>query len=256
MSSAAARQFDDFSSRLIDFTARLECRVAKTLDDREEIFSLRYEAYLREGSIDPNPSKLFKDRYDDLPNVWIFGCHIDGRLVSSLRVHVASPQHPVAPSISVFNDVLQAEIDTGKIIVDPTRFVAHPLLGRDYPMLPQATARLPFVACEHFGADVGLAACREEHRAFYKRLFFLDQIGLPRAYPPLTKPIALLRFDYRQVRERVLARHPFLASTQAERERLYGPVPARVVPRLLRSARPKIVMSSRPSAQPFRINAA
>lgn len=255
MSSAAYRRGDDFSSRLIDFTEQLDCRLVKTVDEREEIFSLRYDAYLREGSIEPNPSKLFKDRYDDLPNVWIFGCHFEGRLVSSLRVHVASPQHPAAPSVSVFNDVLRSEIDTGKVIVDPTRFVAHPLLAREYPMLPQATARLPFLACEHFHADVGLAACREEHRAFYKRLFFLDQVGPPRAYPPLIKPIALLRFDYRQVRDRVLARHPFLASTPAERERLFGPAQARVLPRILRTP-PRVALPPRPSLRPFRINAA
>ncbi|MBN9061884.1 MAG: hypothetical protein J0H41_05505 [Rhizobiales bacterium] len=256
MSGAAQLKTDDFAKRMIDFTARLDCRVAKTADEREEIFSLRYEAYLREGSIEANPSKLFKDRYDDLPNAWIFGCRLDGRLVSSLRVSVASPQHPASPSISVFHDVLAPEIDTGNIIIDPTRFVAHPLFGREYPMLPQATARLPFVACEHFNADIGLAACREEHRAFYKRLFFLDQVGSPRPYPPLTKPIALLRFDYRAVRERVLARHPFLASTPGERERLFGPAPARVVPRLLPAARARAVPSRTPSAEPFRINAA
>lgn len=241
---------------MIDFVSQLDCRPARTLDEREAIFSLRYEAYVREGTIEPNKSKLLKDRYDDLPNVWIFGCYIDDRLVSSLRVHVGSPQHPATPSVSVFNDVLQPEIDTGKVIVDPTRFVAHPAFAREYPMLPQATARLPFVACEHFNADIGLAACREEHRAFYKRLFFLDQIGEPRPYPPLTKPIALLRFDYRTVKERVVARHPFLASTAAEREKLFGAAPARVLPRLLRSTRATTLPTARPTNQPLHIHAA
>lgn len=256
MSGAVQVKADDFAKRMIDFTAQLDCRVARTLDEREEIFSLRYDAYLREGGIAPNPSKLLKDRYDDLPNVWIFGCRINGKLVSSLRVNVASPQHPASPSVSVFSDLLQPEIDTGNVIVDPTRFVAHPAYGRDYPMLPQATARLPFVACEHFNADIGLAACREEHRAFYKRLFFLDDVGAPRPYPPLTNKIALLRFDYQDVRERVLARHPFLASTPAERERLFGPAPARVVPRLLPAAQSRTAPARAASAEPFRINAA
>ena len=38
-------------------------------------------------------------------------------------------------------------------------------MGMHPMMLPQATARLPFVACEHFNADIGLAACREEQCA-------------------------------------------------------------------------------------------
>lgn len=238
---------------MIDFVAKLDCRAARTLAEREAIFKLRYDAYLREGSIEPNKSGLFKDKYDDLPNVWSFGCYIDGELVSGLRLHVGSPQHPVTPSVSVFHDVLQSEIDTGKVLVDPTRFVVNPLYSREFPMLPQATARLPFVACEHFNADIGLAACREEHRAFYKRLFFLDQVGEPRAYPPLTKPIALLRFDYRAVRERVIQRHPFLASTAEERLRLFGAAPARVLPRLIRSQPPQ---SARRASQPLSSNAA
>ncbi|WP_342362343.1 N-acyl amino acid synthase FeeM domain-containing protein [Terrarubrum flagellatum] len=256
MSVAAAGKSTEFSVRVRDFVERLDCRLARTLDEREAIFRLRYDAYVREGTIEPNKSKLFKDRYDDLPNAYNFGCYFDGVMVSSLRLHVGSPRHPVTPSVSVFSDILGPEIDTGKVLIDPTRFVADPLLAREYPYLPQATVRLPFLACEHFNADIGLAACREEHRAFYKRMFFLHQDGEPRPYPPLTKPIALLRFDYRETREKVIARHPFMASTAAERERLFGAAPKRVVPTLIRSSRPMIPPSARASSRPFSIHAA
>jgi len=37
---------------------------------------------------------------------------------------VASPENPDAPSVAVFPDLLKPELNDGKVIVDPTRFVA------------------------------------------------------------------------------------------------------------------------------------
>jgi hypothetical protein len=249
MGSAQKRELD-YGERLIEFVRRTEFKPATTDAAREEIFRLRYRAYLREGAIEPNAAQIFKDSYDDLPNCWIFGYYLDGRLVSSLRVHVSSPRHPLAPSIPVFRELLGPEVEAGRVIVDPTRFVTDHEMARDLPGLPHATVRLPFLACEHFNADIGIAAVRAEHRAFYKRLFFMDQVAEPRDYPSLTKPIALLRFDYAAVREKVVARHAFMGSTQAERDRLFGRNVTDLAP--LRSA-PIIPFRPIPERSPIRV---
>jgi hypothetical protein len=227
---------DDFTARLCDFVQRLDCRRAQTVEERLAIYQLRYRAYLRENAIQPHPAEMFKDNFDDMPNVWIFGCYLDGRLAGSIRVHLGSPAHPATPASSVFGDVLNPEIQAGRFIIDPTRFVADPDIARDHPLLPYGTVRLGFLACEHFDADIGLATVREEHRAFYRRLYFMRQMGGPRVYPGLRKPITMMGVEYPEVREKILARHPFLRSTAAEREALYGPAPSRIVPHLLRPA--------------------
>ena len=137
---------DEFSQRVSEFIGAVDYRLARTQQERLDIFRLRYRAYIREGTIAANSQQLFKDDLDDVPNVWIFGCFVEGRLVSSLRVHVASPAHPIAPATAVFPDVLRPDVDGGKVLVDPTRFVTEDNVTRDYPYLPYATVRIPFLS--------------------------------------------------------------------------------------------------------------
>ncbi|MFX8453547.1 hypothetical protein ABTL48_21370, partial [Acinetobacter baumannii] len=70
--------------------------------------------------------QMIQDHYDDLPNSWNFGVYRDGVLMSSLRITVSSPETPVCPSLGVFSDLLEPEIAKGRVLIDPTRFVADP----------------------------------------------------------------------------------------------------------------------------------
>src|SRR5215467_16253007 len=108
--------FADRVSQLLD---RIDCRPAHSEEDREAIFRLRYQAYLREGAIGPNFSGSFSDPYDDSENAWLFGLYLDGELASSIRLHVAAGEHRDFPSRTVFADLLESELDAGRVIVDP-----------------------------------------------------------------------------------------------------------------------------------------
>ena len=195
----------------------------------EAIFRLRYDAYLREQAIEPRSQKWLDDKFDDDANAHQIGVHIDGRLVSALRVHVASAQHCSSPAVDNFPDVLVDELDRGKIIVDPNRFVADYASARLYPELPFITLRLAFMAAPHFGADLVTATVRREHQAFYRRELLMTPVCPPRPYPTLTKPLGLMIVDFHAAGGEVLRRRPFYASDDAERNRVFGasaPVPA------------------------------
>jgi hypothetical protein len=97
-------------------------------------------------------------------------------LASSLRLHAASKEHPDFPSLEVFPEYLQPELDAGKVLIDSTRFVADEQFSRLHRGLPYATLRLCMVAAEYFRADYLLAAVRAEHQAFYRRAFDLRVI--------------------------------------------------------------------------------
>ncbi|MDR3422374.1 MAG: hypothetical protein P4L80_14230 [Xanthobacteraceae bacterium] len=215
--------FADGVARLLD---RIDCRRAETSADREAIFRLRYQAYLREGAISANPSETFSDSFDETGNVYLFGLHIGGELASSIRIHVGCKEYPHFPSLEVFADVLQPELDAGKVIVDPTRFVADERLSRLHRGLPYATLRLSMVAGEHFHADYVLAAVRAEHQAFYRRAFNQRVIREPRPYPQLAKPISLMAVHYPSVVDDLWRQYPFIPSTPAERRRLFERSPA------------------------------
>jgi len=220
---------DKFSERVAKLLEKVDCRHADSAKERDAIFRLRYQAYLREGTILPNSSGTFSDTYDETDNVYLFGVYIDGALASSIRIHVASQKHPYFPSFEVFSDVLQPKLDAGKIIIDATRFVADEALSRSYRALPYATVRLNWLAAGYFANGYSLAAIRSEHQAFYRRTFGLDLICDSRPYPHLAKPICLMANDYRTVADEVHRRYPFFRSTFFERRMLFERSPSRTL---------------------------
>ena len=222
MSSVAAVHYP---STLVDNVFGLldsvDFRRADDEDEREAIFRLRHRAYLEEGAIEASPDNRFTDPYDETGNCWIFGLHLDGKLVSSIRLHVATSDFPEMPSLSVFKDQLQPELDAGKIIVDPTRHVVDREETQKHPHLVYLTMRLAWTAAEYFQSEIVLAAVRTEHQAFYKRIFGHRIVCPERCYPLLEKPISLMTLDYLANRDRVNARYPFFRSTYFERRMLF-----------------------------------
>jgi len=207
--------------RALELLDRTDYRLVETPQEKDEIYRLRYRAYLREGTIDPNPAQSISDRFDNLPNSWTFGVYFDGMLASSLRISVSFPGQPETPSTEVFPDLLKPALAAHKVMVDPTRFVAEPERAARFPELPYLTLRLAYVACSYFDADLGLASVRAEHRAFYRRVFMHEALGEPRVYPGLTKPICLMAVDYPRMREKVYSRYPVFRSSLFERRMLF-----------------------------------
>src|SRR3954467_2507888 len=208
-------------ARSADLLDNVDYRFAETPEQKEEMYRLRYRAYLREGAILPSDDEPLPDRFDDSPWSFIFGVYICGELCSSIRVSVATPEHPTSPSVEVFPDILRPELARGRTLVDPTRFVADPEKARRFPELPYATVRLGYVAGVHFNADIGLATVRAEQRAFYRRIFLQEPLCEPRLFPGLLKPVGLMAAHYPTLREKVFARYPYLHSSAFERRMLF-----------------------------------
>jgi hypothetical protein len=232
VASLAFESHVQFSHRIGQLLDRVDCRLADSVEEREAIFRLRYDAYRNEDTIAPNFTQTFYDPYDDAENVWLFGLYIDGDLASSIRLHVASEENRDFPSRHVFADVLEPELEAGKVIIDPTRFVTNRNYSRGNFGLTYATVRVAWLAAGYFGADHLLAAVRAEHQAFYRRTFNHRLICPPRPYPLLAKPISLMTTHYSNVADQVHQRYPFFRSTLFERRMLFERYPAmpQVVP--------------------------
>lgn len=218
---ALANSAATLSERVTDLIERVDYQRADSDEIREAIFRLRYDCYLREHAIQPSFEKRFTDPYDELGNAWIFGLHLDGRLVSSIRLSVATRDFPEMPAMWAFHDELMPLLDAGKIIIDPTRHVVDKDAARQYPNLVYLTMRLGWVAAEYFQADVVLATVRTEHQAFYRKVFGHRLVAPARAYRTLIKPLSLMTLDYFAARESVNRRYPFFRSTFFERRMLF-----------------------------------
>jgi hypothetical protein len=221
MTASALAPVPSLADRMQDLLERVEYRRAETDEDKEAIYRLRCESYLREGAIAPRFTKLFADDDDEAKNAWIIGVYIDGRLASSVRLHVASRHCPDSPSARVFPEHVAPELEAGKTIIDPTRFVADHAVARACSELPYLTLRAAYLSAEHFGADLVLATVRAEHQAFYKRVFGHRPVCPPRDYPSLAKPISLMTLPFPAEKHNILRRYPFFGSTFDERRMLF-----------------------------------
>ena len=201
---------------------RVDYRLIETPEERDSVYLLRYRAYLHGGLILPSESRRVRDRYDDAPNVWIFGIFVDGELCSSLRIHVLTSEWRASYSTEVYGDILHPRLDRGEVFVDPARLVADPEKAKRFPELPYLAVRLGYLACDHFNADTGLVMVRPDHQPFYRRVFLSESIAEPRPFPGWhTMKASLMVSDFRNVREKILARFPIMRSSAFERRMLF-----------------------------------
>src|SRR5919108_6562411 len=103
---AAAKVTALYPERSPDPLEFVDYRLAETPEEKDEIYRLRYRAYLREGAILPSESERVTDRYDDLPNNFTFGVYVRGELFSSIRVSVLVGEWRGSPSSEMFTDML------------------------------------------------------------------------------------------------------------------------------------------------------
>ncbi|MGA2125566.1 MAG: hypothetical protein ABSG76_05365 [Xanthobacteraceae bacterium] len=221
MIASAVASSLSLNDRVVELLRSVDYRRADSADDREAIYRLRYDAYLRGGEIPPSFSRRFTDRVDDDDNTWNFGVRIDGLLAGSIRLSVTIPGCRRLPALGVFSDFLLPQIEAGKTIVDPTRFVADRASSRRHPELPYVVLRIPWIAMTYFKADLMLAAIRAEHQAFYRRMWGCRVVCPPRPYPALRSHISLLTCEHAAVKDEVHRRYPFFQSDPVERTLLF-----------------------------------
>jgi hypothetical protein len=210
-----------FHDRVFSLLERVEYRRAETPAEKAAIFAMRHEAYTRAGTIDPRPSGLFHDPMDETPNVWLVGLFIDGDLAGSLRLHVSAGLSAPLPATEVYPDLLTPLLESGRTLIDGTRFVSKLEYSQRYPEMPYIVLRPTFLAEEHFSAELITVACRVEHQAFYRRMYRCIPWAEAREYPNLNKPMAFLRYECRNQREALHKRYPYYRSSESELARLF-----------------------------------
>lgn len=210
-----------FNASVASLLERVEYRRCETGEDLETIYRLRHDSYVAGGMLEAKPSRAVIDEYDDLPNAYRFGVYIDGQLVSTIRLHYVTAQHPHSPSMTVFGDELQPRLDAGETFIDPSRFAADMEAAKQFRVLPYITLRLAVVACGYFDPTFCLTAVKEEHANFYRRIFNATAALPPRIYPGLIVPVTLFQSRTSENMANTVRRFPFFGSTESERRMLF-----------------------------------
>lgn len=213
-----------FARNVFSLLDRTEYRRCESGEDLEDIYKLRYSAYRLNDLVPDNPTRMVTDEFDDLPNCHRFGVYVDGHLTSTIRLHVLTAETPLSPAMSVYSDILMPRLRAGDRFIDPSRFAADPESSRLYPQLPYLTLRLAGMACFHFNAPYCISMIREDHAAFYKRVYRSRPIGEPRDYDGVINCAALLyQADVLAIQDDTFARFPFFWSSKIEQRLMFGP---------------------------------
>jgi hypothetical protein len=223
-----------FSERLLRFLERVEHRIARSADERETVYRMRYQAYRRNGLMSERADgQLYDSKYDDAPDAWVTMTLIDGELAGTTRINVAYGDYSGLPAVHVYPEVMAARLIDRPVVVEFTRLAARLELSSAHPELAYMIMRPAYLAADHFDADLAVASPRADHLAFYQRVFNGVAWCEPRDYPGLTAKFACMGAYFRANRQRIEARYPFYRSAAEEREALFGPPsPRRPVSRL------------------------
>lgn len=214
-----------FARNIMDLLDRIEYRRCDTGEDLEAVFRLRYAAFHAHGLLDTIVEQKLVDRLDETPNCYCFGVFMEGELVSTVRLHHLTRDIPEAPTMTVFGDRLLPRLARSETFIDPSRLAVDPKLTPAMRGLPYVTLRLAVIANTFFDATACISMIREEHTAFYNRIFGSVQVGEPRLYPPFTMPIYFYESNCARNMAPTLERFPFFRSTAMERRMLFARAP-------------------------------
>lgn len=201
---------------------KIEYRRCESGEDLEAIYRLRYKAYRAHGIVGQLEAEAMFDDLDDTPNCHRFGVFIDDELASTVRLHHVTAEHPYSPAMTIFGDLLMPRLARGESFIDPSRLAADPELVRLYRPLPYLTLRLAVIASAYFNATSCLSMIRDEHAAFYQRIFGSVQVGAPRPYPSVTVMAILFESRCALNMQKTLERFPFFRSTPMEQRMLFA----------------------------------
>jgi hypothetical protein len=210
------------SAELSNFAKRVTCRLASRYVERDAIFKLRYQAYLRAGLVSQNSFERHIEPADNAANVYLMGLHVDRRLVSSLRLQIGSAATPYFSSHQLFPDALAPILRNNKTVVDLSCVATDGQLARRYVWLPYLILRSWIMAAEHFQADFIAAAARPQHLLFYQRVLNSEQHPELRLPPHDLAGMGLVILDFASIAKRLYEVRPFLRSAPSERQLLFG----------------------------------
>lgn len=224
MAAQIAEPATRFSDRVIRFLERVEHRIARTDAEKEDVFKLRYDAYIRNDLINEREDHQLHDvDYDHCENSFITTTYIDGELAGTTRINIGVDSNAKLPSLGVFSDQVMPYLKAGKTVIELTRTAARLDFSGLFPELPYITLRPAFLAAEYFDADFAIATARAEHLAFFHRIFRFTPWCEPRDYPGVTTKIVCMGSDFRAGKNAVATRFPFFRSTLEERVKLFAP---------------------------------
>ena len=220
-----------FSDRVLGFMERVEHRTAKTPEEKEAVYRLRYEAYVRNGLIEPRQTADFTTPFTTTRRTpGTTPTFVDGEFAATVRINLAVDETTPLPSLSVFSDLIAPQLRAGLVVVDFTRAAARLEVSKQHSELPYAAMRPAYLAAQHFQADFAIATVRSEHVTFYRRVFNYVPLCEPRDYPNVYAKIVCMRANMHIGKEEFESALSLLPLDRRRARGAFGPAPLAAPP--------------------------
>jgi hypothetical protein len=210
------------ATELFHFSKRATCRLATSHIERDAIFKLRYQSYLRGGLIAKNAFGRYIEATDYATNTHLIGLYDNNKLISSLRLQTSSPTAPHFSSLELFPHVLEPLLKSNRTILDMSCVAADGGSSGVYSWLPYLTLRSWIVAAEQFHADYIVTVARPQHLPFYRRTLGCELRPELRQLPHRLHSVGLVMLDFATSAGPLYENLPFLRSSPTERQQLFA----------------------------------
>lgn len=213
-----------FSSSIFSLMERVEYRRIQSAEDFQSVGELRELSYSSKQFIDLKSFGALIDEEDFSEHCYVIGVFIDEQLVSTIRLHLVTPDDRHGPTFEYFPEVASEILDAGNSYVDPSRFASDPLMLWQYPTIPLLTLRPAAMASIYFNVDRCLSCVRADSTSFYKRSFGSSELASARDIEGFTVPLAVMGAKIADIRERLETRFPFFKSQPYEQRMMFGKI--------------------------------
>ena len=212
-----------FAASMVSLLDRVEYRRVSSAEDFAAVEKLRRTSYESREFVAAGTPYEYLDKYDRSPDCRVFTVHIDGLLLSTIRVHIVTADHLHGPTAHYFPERAKSLVESGQLYIDPSRFAADNSMVWQYPALPFLTLRIAVMACEYYGAEYCMSCVRADVASFYRRTFGSTEFEPPQRLPGVAVPMTLLGARESDVREKMESRYPFFRSMASEQKLMFMP---------------------------------
>jgi hypothetical protein len=163
-------------------TKSCDCIIARSPEELDQVYRLRYTCYRRKGSIERSAGERFEDPFDRLESTYNFLVRSAQREpLATVRISIVLPSRGWfdSPAQHVFGDEPAMRRIAADSYVEASRLCFGPSARRD------AFVRLlgNMAALADYHEVSWLVACpRAEHAGVYRRMFGFEALAAPRQY--------------------------------------------------------------------------
>lgn len=208
----------------LDFLDNVSYRLMKTEADLDRVFRLRHDAYKAAQHIDGTEDGKWTDPSDTCPSASIVGVFVDDQLAASVRLHRLTELNAKSSAIQAFSELLEPKFRSGMSFTDTNRLCCDVRLLSKCKALPLAAMRATGMHAYFFNSNYSLAAVRDQHEPFYKRILGAKRWneGDGVLFKGTSMTVHLLAASMHDMRIRCYRSRQYFLSTDAERRALFG----------------------------------